>query len=101
MSKVVKFPVELTDKKCHKYLWQHEEIHKEMLKGASIECYFEGQKVILEKKNRNNLDFNFATKTTIKKKGLKVLKDKPSAYMFHQYSGCVIPLWKVETGGEK
>lgn len=97
MNKIVKFPVEITDKNHVKYLNnEYKEAHKQMLQGASIECYFQGQKVILEKKNRNNLDPSFATKTTIKKDKLKALEDLPSAYMFHQYCGFIIPLWKVE-----
>lgn len=97
MNKIVKFPVELTDKeKYFKYLCEHKEVHAEMLKGASIECLYQGGEVILEKKNRNNLDPNFATRTSIKRKKLKVLTDKPTAYMFHQYSGFIIPLWEVE-----
>ena len=96
MKKIVKFPVELTEKKYFKYLYEHEDVHTQMLKGASIECFYKGEKVVLEKQNRNKLDSRFATKTTIKRKKLKVITDKPTAYMFHQYAGYVIPLWEVE-----
>ena len=97
MKKIVKFPVEITDEKHIGYLHnEYKEVHEEMLKGASVECYYKGLKVILEKKNRDNLDSMFATRTTIKRNKIEVLEDKPTAYMFQKYTGAIIPLWKVK-----
>lgn len=87
--KVYKFPIY-----SYEIYKQSEEEHKAMLKGASIEIPWNGERIVLKKLKMGEVDRTLTNKTNAIKNKLKI-SDVPVAYQIQQFDFRIIPLYKI------